>query len=150
LLPLGIQYGADPWTFPAVPKAESVPAQQSVLNPGVKIYEHFGCNQRLAGPVDNSQSSCMSCHGSAFAAPRGAVSNMGVNVPPSFGFNGMCTQYSAMNAAYFDNIIAPQKFASGTFPDALPLDTSLQLEVAFQQYGQFNTFKAPAACTLGK
>ena len=55
-----------------------------------------------------------------------------------------------MNAAYFDNIIAPQKFASGTFPDALPLDTSLQLEVAFQQYGQFNTFKAPAACTLGK
>ena len=76
LLPLGIQFGSDPWTFPAVPKAESVPAQQSVLNPGVKIYEHFGCNNRLAGPVDNSQSSCMSCHGSAFAAPKGAVSNM--------------------------------------------------------------------------
>ena len=150
LLPLGIQYGSDPWTFPAVPKAESVPAQQSVLNPGVKIYEHFGCNQRLAGPVDNSQASCMSCHGSAFAAPKGAVSVMGVNVPPSFGFDGLCTQYSTANAAYFNNIIAPQKYASGTFPDALPLDTSLQLEVAFQQYGQFNTFKAPAACTLGK
>jgi hypothetical protein len=150
LLPLGIQYGSDPWTFPAVPQAESVPAQQSVLNPGVNIYQHFGCNQRLAGPVDNSQSSCMSCHGSAFAAPRGAVSNMGVNVPPSFGFNGLCTQYSAMNAGYFDNIIAPQKFSGGYFPDALPLDTSLQLEVAFQQYGQFNTYKAPAACTLGK
>ncbi len=150
LLPLGIQYGSDPWTFPAVPQAESIPAQQSVLNPGVNIYQHFGCNNRLAGPVDNSQSSCMSCHGSAFAAPNGAVSNMGVNVPPSFGFNGMCTQYSAMNASYFDNIIAPQKFSGGYFPDALPLDTSLQLEVAFQQYGQFNTFKAPAPCTLGK
>jgi hypothetical protein len=150
LLPLGIQFGSDPWTFPAVPNGESVPAQQSVLNPGVNIYQHFGCNHRLAGPVDNSQSSCMSCHGSAFAAPRGAVSNMGVNVPPSFGFAAMCTQYSAENAAYFDNIVAPQKYANGTFPDALPLDTSLQLEVAFQQYGQFNTFKAPAACTLGK
>jgi hypothetical protein len=150
LLPLGIEFGSDPWTFPAVPKSESVPAQQSVLNPGVNIYQHFGCNQRLAGPVDNSQSSCMSCHDSAFAAPKGAVSNMGVNVPPSFGFNGMCTQYSAANASYFDNIIAPQKFAGGKYPDALPLDTSLQLEVAFQQYGQFNTFKAPAACTLGK
>ena len=150
LLPLGVQYGSDPWTFPAVPKAEGLPAQQSVLNPGVNIYQHFGCNERLAGPVDNSQSSCMSCHGSAFAAPDGAVSNMGTNVPPSFGFSGMCTQYSATNAAYFNNIIAPQKFSGGNYPDALPLDTSLQLEVAFQQYGQFNTYDAPAACTLGK
>ncbi|MET0969603.1 MAG: hypothetical protein ABWY18_10415, partial [Tardiphaga sp.] len=143
LLPLGIQYGSDPWTFPAVPQAESIKAQQSVLNPGVNIYQHFGCSQRLAGPVDNSQSSCMSCHGSAFAAPKGAVSNMGVNVPPSFGFSGMCTQYSSLNAAYFNNIIAPQKFSGGNYSDAIPLDTSLQLEVAYQQYGQFNTFKAP-------
>jgi hypothetical protein len=150
LLPLGIQYGSDPWTFPAVPKAESIPAQQSVLNPGVNIYQHFGCEGRLAGPVDNAQSSCLSCHGSAFAAPGGAVSTMGTNVPASFGFAGMCTQYSAANTAYFNNIIAPQKFSDGNFPDALPLDTSLQLEVAFQQYGQFNTYKAPAACTIGK
>ena len=150
LLPLGIQYGSDPWSFPAVPKGESIPVQQSVLNPGVNIYQHFGCNGRLAGPVDNSQSSCMSCHGSAFAAPGGAVSQMGVNVPPSFGFAGMCTQYSLANAAYFNDIVAPQKFSGGNYPDAIPLDTSLQLEVAFQQYGQFNTAKAPAACTLGK
>ncbi|WP_105215355.1 hypothetical protein [Pseudoalteromonas sp. T1lg22] len=26
---------------------------------------HLGCNQRLNGPADNSNSSCMSCHGSA-------------------------------------------------------------------------------------
>jgi hypothetical protein len=150
LLPLGIQYGADPWTFPAVPKSESVPPQQSVLNPGVNIYQHFGCEQRLAGPVDNSQSSCMSCHNSAFAAPNGAVSQMGINVPPSFGFDGMCTQYSAANANYFNNIVAPQKYTGGNFANAISLDTSLQLEVAFQQYGQFNTAKAPEACTLNK
>ena len=150
LLPLGIQYGSDPWTFPAVPKAESVPVQQSVLNPGVNIYQHFGCNGRLAGPVDNAQSSCLSCHGSAYAAPGGAVSTMGTNVPNSFGFAGMCTQYSLANTSYFNNTIAPQKFSGGNFPNALPLDTSLQLEVAFQQYGQFNTYKKPAACALGK
>jgi hypothetical protein len=150
LLPLGIQYGSDPWTFPAVPKAESIPVQQSVLNPGVNIYQHFGCEGRLAGPVDNAQSSCLSCHGSAFAAPGGAVSTMGTNVPASFAFAGMCTQYSIANTNYFNNIVAPQKFSGGNFPDALPLDTSLQLEVAFQQYGQFNTYKAPAACVIGK
>ncbi len=147
LVPLGIQFGSDPWTFPAVPKSDSLPPQQSVLNPNVKIYEHEGCFKRLAGPVDNPQSSCMSCHGSAFAAPRGAVSTMGVNVPPSFGFSGMCVHYSLDNAAYFANIVAPQKFSGGTYPDALPLDTSLQLEVAIGQYGQYNTYKQPVPCT---
>lgn len=147
LVPLGVQWGSDPWTFPAVPKAETLPPQQTVLNPGVEIYEHYGCNGRLAGPVDNKQSSCLSCHGSAFAAPRNQTSIMGTNVPPSFGFSGMCTQYSAGNAAYFQNLQPPQRFPGGQFPDALSLDTSLQLEVAFQQYGLFATQNAPTPCT---
>ncbi len=147
LVPLGVQWGSDPWTFPAVPKSDSIPIQQSVLNPDIKIYEHFGCNGRLAGPVDNPQSSCMSCHSSAFAAPRNATSIMNVNVPPSFGFPGMCTTYSLANAAYFQNIVPPQSFSGGNFPDALSLDTSLQLEVAFQQYGLFATQGSPIQCT---
>ena len=146
LVPLGVQWGADPWTFPAVPKADSLPLQQSVANPGVTIYEHMGCQGRLAGPVDNPQSSCMSCHGSAYAAKPGAMSVMGTNVPPSFGFDGLCTAYSLDNAAYFQSAKAPQSFGSGKFPNTVSLDTSLQLEVAFQQYGQFATAKAPAAC----
>ena len=153
LTPLGVQFGSDPWTFPAVPKADSIPAQQSVLNPDIdqqKLPEHFGCNGRLAGPVDNAQSSCMSCHGSAFAAPVGQLTSMGTNVPASFGFPGMCQQYSLANTAYFNNIIIPQKFSGGNFPDAIPLDTSLQLEVTFTQYGQFNTAGKPVACKLGQ
>ncbi|HEX8165194.1 MAG TPA: hypothetical protein VF601_05330 [Beijerinckiaceae bacterium] len=146
LVPLGLQWGSDPWTFPAVPQSESVAAQQTVLNPDIKIFEHFGCNKRLAGPVDNKESSCVSCHASAFSAPNGAVSTMGSNVPPSFGFAGMCQQYSLDNASYFQNVQAPQSFPGGRFPEAVPLDTSLQLEVAFGQYGQFNTAKAPVPC----
>ena len=148
--PLGIEFGSDPWTFPAVPKSAGLPAQQSVINPNIGIYQHLGCEDRLAGPVDNSQSSCLACHGSAYAAPGGALTQMGVNVPPSFGFDGMCKEFSLANAAYFNNTKAPQSFSSGNYPAAIPLDTSLQLEVAMQQYGQFNTYKAPAACTLGK
>lgn len=146
LAPLGVQFGADPWTFPAVPPATSVPVQQTVLNPDVKIYEHYGCEKRLAGPVDNSQSSCMSCHASGYAAPHGVPSTMGLNVPPSFGFDGMCTQYSMMNADYFQNQQAPQRFPGGLYPDAISLDTSLQIAVAFNQYGIFNTQHVPNAC----
>ncbi len=146
LVPLGIQFGSDPWTFPAVPKSESIPAQQTVLNPNVKTYQHNGCNMRLAGPADNAQSSCMSCHGSAFAAGGGQPSTMSVNIPPAFGFTGMCTQYSLANTSYFQNIVPPQQFSGGQFADTMSLDTSLQLQVAFNQYGIFNTRKQPNAC----
>lgn len=145
LLPLGLQWGSDPWTFPAVPRSESQPLQQTVLNPAVKLPEHQGCEMRLAGPVDNAQSSCISCHASAYAAPGGQLSLMGVNVPPSFGFPGLCTTYSADNASYFQNIQVPQAFPGGRYPNALFLDTSLQLEVAFNQYGLYNT-RTPQAC----
>jgi len=146
LAPLGIQFGSDPWTFPAVPPASSIGVQQTVLNPDVKTYQHYGCEKRLAGPVDNAASSCTSCHASGYAAPHGVPSTMGLNVPPSFGFDGMCTQFSMENAVYFQNQQAPQRFPGGLYPDAISLDTSLQLAVAFNQYGIFNTQQAPNAC----
>src|SRR5205085_7359164 len=117
LVPLGVQWGTDPWTFPAVPDgAASLPLQQSVANPAIgtgNLYEHMGCRGRLAGPVDNPQSSCVSCHASAYAAKPGAKSVMGQNVPPSFGFDGLCTAYSADNASYFQTARPPQSFAGG-------------------------------------
>ena len=72
---------------------------------------------------------------------------MGGNVPPSFGFDGMCVVYSLENSAYFQNQAAPQRFPGAEFSDAFSLDTSLQLAVAFQQYGEYNTNHAPQACT---
>jgi hypothetical protein len=150
LAPVGLQWGSDPWTFPAVPRAESIPARQSVLNTEIGIYEHFGCEGRLAGPVDNPQSSCMSCHGSAFAPQGGAPAVMGMNTPASFGFPGLCTQYTQDNVDYFQNAVAPQGYSGGAFPYAMNLDTSLQMWVAFEQYGFFNTNGAPNPCEAGE
>ena len=147
LAPVGLQWGSDPWTFPAVPKSESVAARQSVLNPGIGIFQHFGCEKRLAGPVDNPMSSCLSCHGSAYAPGGGVPVVMGVNSPSSFGFDGTCTQYSLQNVAYFQNQTPPQGYPGGDFPAAMSLDTSLQMWVAFSQYGQFNTSGKPQSCT---
>jgi hypothetical protein len=146
LVPLGLQWGSDPWSFPAVPQGASQPLQQTVLNPADTLPEHFGCGKRLAGPVDNPQSSCLSCHSSAYAALSGAVSTMGQNIPPSFGFTGICVSYSLDNAAYFQNNQMPQGFPNGRFPNTMPLDTSLQIQVAFQQWGKFNT-KTRQKCT---
>ena len=81
--PLGVMWGNDtppPGTaardHPADPRGEgfmeevifwdvvdrlnAVGGSQVAMRPG-----HLGCNQRLNGPADNANSSCMSCHGTA-------------------------------------------------------------------------------------
>jgi len=149
LSPVGLQWGVDPWTFPAVPKGESIKARQSVLNKSnimVKA-EHFGCNGRLAGPVDNKLSSCMSCHANAFASPDGR--QFMPFSPNIFGYDGQCVQYSAENVAYFQNLTFPMAPANGTYPHAINFDTSLQLWVAFGQYWQHTRENKPVACKDG-
>lgn len=147
LVPLGLQWGSDPQTFPAVTEAESVAPTESVLNTDIGIYEHWGCGMRLAGPVDNPLSSCVSCHNTAFAAPNGAISEMGNNVPPSFGFTGLCQQGgSPDNAAYFSNYQFPEPYPQERYDEAISLDTSLQLAVAFTQYAIFENNGEPTAC----
>ena len=145
LVPVGLQWGADPWTFPAVPRAESIPVRQSVLNPR-RPNAQTGCQGRLAGPVDNKQSSCLSCHGGAFASTSSALS-VPTGTPPIFGFPGLCTQYSLENAQYFNNVQFPQGYTGGQYPDVMNLDTSLQLQVSFFQYAQYKHAGKPAACT---
>ncbi len=149
LSPVGVQWGSDPWTFPAVPRSESIPARQSVLAP-IDIYEHDGCQDRLAGPVDNKLSSCLSCHGGAYAPPVGDTLSYGSNVPIIFGFDGQCDNFSSDNVNYFQNRPYPIGYNGGQFPSNLSLDTSLQLQVAFAQYGQCNTNGKPASCTLSQ
>lgn len=149
LQPVGLQWGMDPWTFPAVPKAESISARQSVLNESISAREHFGCNGRLAGPVDNKLSSCMSCHGGAFANTAGNTFATGAYSPPIFAFPGMCEQYSADNVNYFQTIQFPQGYSGGNYPDTMNLDTSLQMQIALQKWSLFKSKgKAAAACEV--
>ncbi|WBU52840.1 hypothetical protein [Paracoccus sp. SCSIO 75233] len=148
LVPLGLQWGSDPQTFPAVPESDSVPATESVLNTTLDTYEHWGCGKRLAGPVDNPKSSCVSCHNAAFAAADGEVSDFGKNIPSVFGFDGICDiGGSADNADYFSNYQFPAPYPGGDYPTAVPLDTSLQMAVAFTQYAIFKNNGEPTACT---
>lgn len=153
LQPLGAQWGSDHGAWPTVPKDKGGPIVQTVLNPAVNIYEHEGCNERLAGPVDNKMSSCISCHGGGFAPPVGTVAVMGTNEPPIFGFTGMCEpdtpeQY-AQNSAYFHDSPYPQPYADPKYASTIPLDTSLQMQVALSQYANFATNGKPNECTKG-
>jgi hypothetical protein len=147
---LGVQWGTDPHTFPATTRAESKPLQETVLAP-VSLPEHYGCERRLAGAVDQANSSCVSCHMGAFAAPPPYLNIQSVTVPAIFSFPGMCTTYNADNAGYFSNYRYPQTYPTAQSPSpfagAVPLDSSLQLAVAFAQYATYISPRAfPLAC----
>ncbi|SEP36681.1 hypothetical protein [Nitrosovibrio sp. Nv6] len=146
LQPVGLQWGADPWTFPAVPKAESITARQSVLNRSISTFEHFGCNGRLAGPVDNRQSSCLSCHSGAFANQAGYTFAKGAYSPPVFGFEGLCEKYSQDNVEYFQTIQFPQNYTGGNYANTMNLDTSLQMQIALQEWALFKANGKAVAC----
>jgi len=149
LEPVGLQWGSDPWTFPAVGQSGSIAAHESVLNKAIGTPQHFGCNDRLAGPVDNKLSSCLSCHGGGYSPPVGLAATP-TTTPPIFGYAGQCEVNSVDNAQYFSNIQFPMAYTGGQYPGLLSMDTSLQMQVAFMQYGQYKQFGEPGGCKASK
>jgi hypothetical protein len=150
LQPLGVQWGNDPHTFPAVARDDSSPLFETVLAP-TSLPQHYGCEKRLAGAVDQANSSCVSCHMGAYAAPPPYLNIQSVTIPAIFNFPGLCTDHNAGNEAYFSNYRYPQPYPSldqqSLFAQAIPLDSSLQLAVAFAQYATYISPRAlPLSC----
>jgi hypothetical protein len=150
--PLGVQWGNDHASFPAVPQAQSKPLRETLLSP-TNIPEHYGCNRRLAGVVDQPNSSCVSCHMGAYSAAPGILQVQGTNVPAIFGFpgppaQGMCSEFNQVNSNYFSDYAYPMPFpaSTGEIAAAIPLDSSLQVQVAFGQYAIYKNPQAPRTC----
>jgi hypothetical protein len=151
LVAVGVQWGSDSKAAP-LGDASSATIQESVINPEPKPFQHLGCNGRMNGPVDNKESSCISCHGGGFAPPIGTPAKMGTNMPPLFGFAGQCTpetpDQKQENAYLFTDAVYPAPPADPAYANNIPLDTSLQLFVALDQYARHVTNGEPDACTL--
>ncbi|MBW8832573.1 MAG: hypothetical protein JF606_24875 [Burkholderiales bacterium] len=145
--PIGVQFGSDGKTFPAVPEAKSRPLHETALSP-MNIPEHYGCNKRLAGIVDQADSSCVSCHMGAYAAAPGVVQVQGTNVPAIFNYPGICTEFNKANSQYFSDYSYPSAYpgSTGEVAAAIPLDSSLQLQVAFAQYAVYKNPQLPRTC----
>lgn len=147
LTPLGVQFGNDGKSFPAVPKVKSQPLSETVLAPLDILPEHYGCLNRLAGVVDQANSSCVSCHMGAYAAVPPYLNLQGITVPAIFNFDGICRDNNVANAQYFSDYKYPDLYPSGGFNHAIPLDSSLQLQVAFAQYATYmNPQALPLTC----
>ena len=117
LVPLGLMFGNE--------------TSESVLNSKVPVPQHFGCGQRLNGPVDNPKSSCLACHAQS-------------EVPRDLDFNKLNSTYPPMscdaetNKFWFRHInprsdVEEEKTLSAPDKQTVSLDFSLQLREGIER-----------------
>jgi hypothetical protein len=131
LIPVGIMWGNDPtitdstYTNPQPTQTKINPnLKESVINPDPKELPptHLGWNGRLNGPVDNPQSSCMSCHMAAEYPALSAMSPLFTANPPPVG--------STAWMRWFQNEKCGMPFDA----KAKSTDFSLQLAISLQNF----------------
>lgn len=134
LVPVGIMWGNDPQvtsndhTNPEPTVTKINPAlQQTAINADTQELPptHLGWNGRLNGPVDNPNSSCLSCHMTA-EAPQVAIMNPLFQAnPPAVGSDEWMK--------WFQNIPAGVPFTAGT----QSTDYSLQMSGGLVNFYQW-------------
>jgi len=142
LRPVGLMWGNDPEYTPA-DQAAGKPLKESIVSDQITPYakSHLGWAGRVNGPVDNPASSCMSCHSTAQIAVNAPM------IPPR------SCDTDAKKLLWFRNVAGNQAFGAVNadnctlvtrVPAAVPLDYSLQMQVAAQSVLQFRD-KNPCA-----
>jgi hypothetical protein len=131
---IGIQFGNDPQSFPAVSKKTSQPIHQSFITPYSKSIKE-GCSGRLITFLGKQNQSCASCHQTAYLQQNGTA-------PFSDkGYPGSCTKEPGdlTLAYYFQNLRYPESYNQPNSPSNLiNLDNSLRLKDAVAAYLLYN------------
>lgn len=115
--PVGLMWGNDPTVTPG----NGLAIEESWLNPETAdLMQHYGWAGRLNGPVDNPNSSCLSCHATA-GWPVVSL------IPPNNATDQERLQW-------FRNVMAGSSFD----PSQVSLDYSLQLAYSIQNFYREN------------
>jgi hypothetical protein len=121
--PVGLIWGNDPTLTQARYVQGRRPVQSKIINRVIGgAQQHLGHNERLNGPVDNPDSSCLSCHSTA------SDPNFQPAVPPT-QINGQSIT-DAQRMRWFRNIRSGQSFD----PGRTSLDCSLQLSEGIRRF----------------
>jgi hypothetical protein len=138
LMPVGIMWGNDPTNnksdYNPYPTKTVINSnlKETIINPSKDLPAmHLGWNSRLNGPVDNSYSSCVSCHSTA---QYPVVSN----ILPQFNTPSISIPEKGSTAPdewmkWFRNIPCGEPFD----PQATSFDYSLQLVKSVQNYIEY-------------
>jgi hypothetical protein len=128
LVPLGLQWGNNPGLTPSMIGDDPSQLTEQWINddivPGRDKGLHLGWGGRLAGPLDNPGSSCMSCHSTA-GAPAAPL------VPEAADWAAGRTLTEAQRLNWFNNVPAGVPFNSD---QRASVDYSLQTAIGLQRF----------------
>lgn len=155
LAPVGLMWGNDPDQTEGVPKENSsgrftspgvgastqinAALDETVVNPDRDELPptHLGWNGRLNGPVDNSLSSCMSCHMTA-SSPERPLSPTFLKTEPEPGKmhrpQTSSSEWDEFWMRWFQNVGWKEGKLEPFLEAKYPLDFSLQLSDALQNF----------------
>ena len=124
LEPVGLMWGNDPGITPAMIDSGAYELKETWANPELLDVEgnHLGWGGRIAGPLDDSKSSCMSCHmtaGDPAAAPLARIVHTDDPLPQEEELN------------WFQNVPAGVPFSA---EQEWSLDYSLQLSMGITRF----------------
>jgi hypothetical protein len=130
LVPIGIQWGNDPEIrehqvdTDLIKTVRNASLKETIINPDDNELPptHLGWNGRLNGPVDNPQSSCMSCHATAQMREKSPLGPMFLKSAPAPGSDEWMR--------WFQNYKCGGRFDN----DVPSADFSLQLAISVQNY----------------
>jgi len=158
LVPVGLTWGNDPdetggvpqensqgrFSAPPVGEATKINAalDETVVNPDTNELPptHLGWNGRLNGPVDNSLSSCMSCHMTASSPERPLSPSFLKTEPENPGEmkrpRTSSPEWEEFWMRWFQNVGWKEGKLEPFLEAKYPLDFSLQLSAALQNFYQ--------------
>jgi hypothetical protein len=129
LVPIGLEWGNDPGVTPS-DVANGAELHQQWINPQqsvVKLVDnHLGWAGRLVGPLDNPNSSCMSCHQTA-GSPAAPLVPEAV---PGLTSANQPLAATSRRLGWFNDVPAGVPFQ----PGQVSLDYSLQLAIGLQRF----------------
>ena len=129
VMPVGLSWGNDIGITPENVKGH--PLTQTYINPKIRPIAHLGWAGRLNGMIDNPQSSCISCHGTATfpAIMEGAPPDNKTSKERLSWFNVNAN----VNSAYL--------------PGTTSLDYSLQLAIGIENFYSWKIFNEKRTVT---
>lgn len=132
---MGLQFGNDPETFPAVAAKVSKPVYQTLLKP---ISENWtvGCNGRLATFQGTPNQNCVGCHQTASVATgMSKIASRGFSLTYGISCSPVDTK---LYDFYFQNFKYPEKFTGK--PNA-PINTIAGLDFSLRLYDVISAYE---------
>jgi len=126
MVPVGLMWGNDPGITTRMTRS-GTKLKESIINPSNIPFQHLGWSGRLAGPVDNPISSCLSCHSTAQWPVRASLVPTSNLKPDSVEW-----------MQWFRNIKSHEPFTAGS----QSLDYSLQLAAGLQNFYEWQELQS--------